>query len=207
MCGRRAGKGLRDRNVIFNHAFRKRLLIPTVTVLGLAIGSALLGAVLTETIFAWPGIGRYAYGAALALDFPAIIGVSLLTGVIFVAANLVVDLSYIVLDPGFTASISAHCTHHLRRELLAESDIRPVTSIAVKNCAAAPCRWAVSARVIFRCAATARCVSGKFTTNRIISAASPIRFLPFGQRRARPDEIEVHPPMTINARAAKQRVV
>jgi peptide/nickel transport system permease protein len=92
------GKGLRERDVIFRHAFRNAL-IPTVTVLGLSIGSAMSGAVLTETIFAWPGIGRYAYGAALALDFPAIIGVSLLTGIIFVVANLVVDLTYIILDP------------------------------------------------------------------------------------------------------------
>jgi len=92
------GKGLRERHVIFGHAFRNAL-IPTVTVLGLSIGSAMSGAVLTETIFAWPGIGRYAYGAALALDFPAIIGVSLLTGIIFVVANLLVDLTYIILDP------------------------------------------------------------------------------------------------------------
>ena len=106
MYGRRAAKGCGTGMWFFSHALRNAL-IPTVTVLGLAIGSAVVGAVLTETIFAWPGIGRYAYGAALALDFPAIIGVSLLTGVIFVAANLVVDLSYIVLDPRRIASNSA----------------------------------------------------------------------------------------------------
>jgi peptide/nickel transport system permease protein len=74
-------------------------LIPTVTVLGLAVGGLLSGAVLTETVFAWPGIGRYAVDAAKALDYQAILGVTLTIGVIYVLTNAVVDIIYAKLDP------------------------------------------------------------------------------------------------------------
>jgi peptide/nickel transport system permease protein len=57
------------------------------------------GTVLTETIFTWPGIGRYAYQSCITLDFPAIMGVSILIAVIFSLVNLMVDVSYAVLDP------------------------------------------------------------------------------------------------------------
>ncbi|MCP4362876.1 MAG: ABC transporter permease, partial [Chloroflexi bacterium] len=67
-------KGLKESRVIVRHTFRNAL-IPTITVLGLSYGNLLTGAVLTETIFAWPGIGQYAYKAAVSLDFPAIMGV------------------------------------------------------------------------------------------------------------------------------------
>jgi len=92
------GKGLRQRAVIYRHAL-SNALIPTITVLGLAFGDILAGTVLTETIFSWPGIGRYAYQSAVTLDFPAIMGVSLLIAAVFITVNLVTDLAYVVLDP------------------------------------------------------------------------------------------------------------
>ena len=91
-------KGLRERMVWVRHAFRNAL-IPVVTVIGLSYGILLSGAVLTETIFAWPGLGRYAYLASSTLDFPAIMGVSLLLSFIFVVINLVVDVLYYFIDP------------------------------------------------------------------------------------------------------------
>jgi peptide/nickel transport system permease protein len=92
------GKGLRQRAVIYRHALGNAL-IPTVTVLGLAFGDILAGTVLTETIFSWPGIGRYAYQSAVTLDFPAIMGVSLLIAAVFISVNLVTDVAYVLLDP------------------------------------------------------------------------------------------------------------
>jgi peptide/nickel transport system permease protein len=92
------GKGLSERLVVYRHALGNAL-IPTVTVLGLAFGDILAGTVLIETIFSWPGIGRYAYQSAVTLDFPAIMGVSLLIAAIFITVNLLTDLSYVVLDP------------------------------------------------------------------------------------------------------------
>ena len=80
------------------HALRNAL-IPTVTAVGLAFGNLMAGAVMTETIFAWPGIGRYAVDAAGKLDFPAIMGVTLFVAVVYVAVNFVVDLAYAWLDP------------------------------------------------------------------------------------------------------------
>jgi peptide/nickel transport system permease protein len=91
-------KGLREWTVITRHGLRNALM-PVVTIIGLSYGSLLSGAVLTETIFAWEGIGRYAYNAARTLDFPAIMGVSMLIAVIFVLVNLAVDLLYYWLDP------------------------------------------------------------------------------------------------------------
>lgn len=91
-------KGLGEGRVIGLHALRNAL-IPVLTVAGLAFASLLSGAVLTETVFAWPGIGRYAVTAATRLDYPAILGVTLLTAVIYIAVNFVVDLLYGVLDP------------------------------------------------------------------------------------------------------------
>src|SRR4051812_38196994 len=91
-------KGLRERIVVSRHALRNAL-IPTITVIGLAYGNQLGGAVLTETIFSWPGIGRYAYQAASTLDFPAVMGVTMLIAAIFIGVNLIVDILYGVLDP------------------------------------------------------------------------------------------------------------
>jgi peptide/nickel transport system permease protein len=92
------GKGLRPRSVIYRHALGNAL-IPTVTVLGLAFGDILAGTVLTETIFSWPGVGRYAYQSAVTLDFPAIMGVSLVIAAVFIIVNLATDLAYVFLDP------------------------------------------------------------------------------------------------------------
>jgi len=92
------GKGLRQRSVMYRHALNNAL-IPTITVLGLAFGDILAGTVLTETIFSWPGIGRYAYQSAVTLDFPAIMGVSLVIAAIFILVNLTTDLAYVFLDP------------------------------------------------------------------------------------------------------------
>jgi peptide/nickel transport system permease protein len=92
------GKGLRQRSVIYRHALNNAL-IPTITVLGLAFGDILAGTVLTETIFSWPGIGRYAYQSAVTLDFPAIMGVSLVIAAVFILVNLFTDLAYVFLDP------------------------------------------------------------------------------------------------------------
>ncbi|MDQ2741461.1 MAG: ABC transporter permease [Chloroflexota bacterium] len=91
-------KGLRAGTVVFRHGLRNAIM-PTLTLVGLAYGSLLSGAVLTETIFSWPGIGRYATTTAGTLDFPAIMGVALLTAFLFVILNLIVDVLYGVLNP------------------------------------------------------------------------------------------------------------
>lgn len=91
-------KGLAERAVIFRHALRNAL-IPTTTVIGLMFGGLLSGAVLTETIFFWPGIGRYSTGAISAIDYPSIMGFVLLVAVIYVLSNLFVDVLYAYLDP------------------------------------------------------------------------------------------------------------
>ncbi|MDK2371817.1 MAG: ABC transporter permease [Candidatus Korarchaeota archaeon] len=91
-------KGLSERVVLFRHALRNAL-IPTTTVIGMAYGSLLEGAILTETIFAWPGLGRYSTGAFLSVDFLAVMGSTLLIAVIYSVANLVVDILYAFLDP------------------------------------------------------------------------------------------------------------
>nr|WP_286207249.1 ABC transporter permease [Thermomicrobium sp. CFH 73360] len=90
-------KGLREHRVILIHALRNAL-IPTVTVIGLTFGSLLAGVVLTETSFAWPGIGRYAVDAAMKLDLPAVMGVTLLIAVVYVIVNFVTDVLYGILD-------------------------------------------------------------------------------------------------------------
>ncbi len=91
-------KGLRQSLVVWRHAVRNAL-IPTVTTIGVTFGSLLSGAVLTETIFSWPGLGLYATASATSLDFPAVMGVTLLAAVVYTAANLTVDLGYHWLDP------------------------------------------------------------------------------------------------------------
>jgi len=91
-------KGLAERLIVLRHGLRNAL-IPTVTVIGLTFGSLLSGAVLTETIFSWPGLGRYATASAVSLDFPAVLGVTLLAAIVYPVANLVVDVAYYWLDP------------------------------------------------------------------------------------------------------------
>jgi peptide/nickel transport system permease protein len=91
-------KGLSERVVIYRHAL-KNAMIPTVTVAGLAIAGLLGGAPLTETVFGWPGMGRLAVNAIGRNDAPLIMGFTLITALILVLANLIVDILYAYLDP------------------------------------------------------------------------------------------------------------
>ncbi|MGH7556519.1 MAG: ABC transporter permease [Gemmatimonadota bacterium] len=91
-------KGLAEWTVIGKHAL-KAALIPVVTAIGLDFGAYLSGSVLTESIFAWPGIGRFALNAILKRDLPVIQGTVLFLAIVFVLVNLLVDLLYGVLDP------------------------------------------------------------------------------------------------------------
>lgn len=91
-------KGLAERAVILGHALRNSL-IPSVTLLGLQVGAILEGAFITETIFAWPGVGRLAVQALGARDYPIVQGVVLMAVFAFMAANLLVDVAYAYLDP------------------------------------------------------------------------------------------------------------
>jgi len=91
-------KGLRERVVLFRHAL-KNAFLPVITIIGLQTGTLLAGAILTETIFAWPGIGKWAYDAILGRDYPVVQGGTLLIAIVFVFVNLLVDLSYAFLDP------------------------------------------------------------------------------------------------------------
>lgn len=91
-------KGLREWGVLARHALRNAL-IPVFTLGGVAYAQLLSGAVMTETIFAFPGMGRYAFQSAVVLDFPAITGITLIVGLIYLIVNLGVDLSYAAIDP------------------------------------------------------------------------------------------------------------
>ena len=91
-------KGLSERLVVLRHALRNAL-IPVVTLIGLQIGFLLGGAVVTETIFSWPGVGRLAVGAILSADFPMAQGTIIVLSAGFILINLTVDLLYAVLDP------------------------------------------------------------------------------------------------------------
>jgi ABC-type dipeptide/oligopeptide/nickel transport system permease component len=91
-------KGLKEQVVIVKHAL-KNALIPIVTVVGLQFGLLLGGAVLTETVFAWPGLGRLIVDSILARDYPVIQGTILIFGLLYILVNLVVDLLYAYIDP------------------------------------------------------------------------------------------------------------
>jgi peptide/nickel transport system permease protein len=91
-------KGISESRVIYKHALRNGL-IPIITVIGLQLGSLLGGAVLTETVFSWPGIGAYTVACILKSDFPVVQGVVLLVAAIFVLVNLLVDVIYAFIDP------------------------------------------------------------------------------------------------------------
>src|SRR5437899_3949392 len=91
-------KGLSELAVVGRHAFRNAL-IPVITVLGLDVGNYLTGSLLTETIFAWPGVGRYVLAAIERRDLPAIQGSILFMSVVFVLVNLLTDLVYAKADP------------------------------------------------------------------------------------------------------------
>ena len=91
-------KGVVPWRVIVKHALRNSML-PTITVIGLQVGLLMGGAIITETIFSWPGIGLYAYNSISARDYASIQGVVLYGALLFVLLNLVVDILYAVLDP------------------------------------------------------------------------------------------------------------
>ena len=91
-------KGLPERIVVVRYVLRAALP-SVVTVLGLVFANVLTGAVLVEKIFSWPGIGQYAYEAAVNLDVPAIAGVSLFVAIVYVTINFIVDVLYGVIDP------------------------------------------------------------------------------------------------------------
>jgi peptide/nickel transport system permease protein len=91
-------KGLRERTVVTRHAL-KNALLPIVTVVGLQLGGLLGGALLTETIFSWPGMGQWTYRAILSRDYPIVQGAVLVSATIYVVVNLLVDISYAYLDP------------------------------------------------------------------------------------------------------------
>jgi peptide/nickel transport system permease protein len=91
-------KGLREGFVLRNHVLRNSLT-PVVTIVGYSFGALLMGAVLVEQIFSWNGIGSYAVSATRTLDYPAINGVTLVGGAIFLLASLATDVVYAVVDP------------------------------------------------------------------------------------------------------------
>lgn len=91
-------KGLSERVVIYKHALRNAL-IPVVTVIGLNFGLLLAGAILTETVFAWPGVGKYSMEAVSYRDYPAVQGITLFFAAVFVFVNLAVDILYAYIDP------------------------------------------------------------------------------------------------------------
>jgi peptide/nickel transport system permease protein len=90
--------GIRERTVVNTHALRNALL-PTITIVGYSFAFLITGAVLVETVFSWPGVGSYAVNASRNLDFPAIIGVSIVGGAAFLFTNLVTDVAYAFADP------------------------------------------------------------------------------------------------------------
>ena len=91
-------KGLSRGAVVLRHGLRNALL-PVLTVIGLQVGALLAGAILTETIFSWPGIGRWVYESIESRDYPIVQGASLFIGVIVVMVNLLTDLLYAAVDP------------------------------------------------------------------------------------------------------------
>ena len=103
-------KGLSFYKVFFRHAFFNAL-IPIITIVGFLVGSLLTGAVLTETIFAWPGLGQWFVQALLARDYPVITGGSLLMAFIIVGINICVDIAYVKVDP------------QIRSDLIKESQV------------------------------------------------------------------------------------
>jgi len=91
-------KGLSERVVIYKHAVRNAM-IPVVTVIGLNFGLLLAGAILTETVFSWPGIGRYVVNAVRMRDYPAVQGSVMFFALVFVVVNLITDIIYVYIDP------------------------------------------------------------------------------------------------------------
>ncbi len=91
-------KGLLERLVIMKHSLRNALL-PVITIIGLQVGTLFAGAVLTETIFGFAGIGRMLFEAITARDFPIVQGFTIVIAIGYVSVNLLVDLAYVFIDP------------------------------------------------------------------------------------------------------------
>ena len=91
-------KGLADRQVIFKHALRNAL-IPIVTLLGLTIPALLSGAAITETVFSWPGLGYLGVQAVIERDYPVVLAIVMIGGVMVIVGNLLADILYAVVDP------------------------------------------------------------------------------------------------------------
>ena len=96
-------KGLADRVVMYKHALRNALL-PVVTVLGLQFGNVMAGAILVETVFNWPGLGRLAFESVLRRDYPTILGLLLFSSIVVVVMNLLTDVAYRMIDPRIKTS-------------------------------------------------------------------------------------------------------
>jgi peptide/nickel transport system permease protein len=96
-------KGLADRVVLYKHALRNALL-PVVTVLGLQFGNVMAGAILVETVFNLPGLGRLAFESVLRRDYPTILGVLLFSSIVVIVMNLLTDFAYRLIDPRIKAS-------------------------------------------------------------------------------------------------------
>jgi peptide/nickel transport system permease protein len=91
-------KGVSDRRVLFRHALRNGL-IPVATAVGLSLPGLIGGAVLTETVFSWPGLGRLAVDAIFERDYPLIMGIELLVAATVILANFLTDIVYTLIDP------------------------------------------------------------------------------------------------------------
>ncbi len=91
-------KGLNERRVVYKHALRNAV-IPVVTVVGLQFGALLSGALLVETVFNWPGLGRLAFDSILRRDTSVLLGVLMVSSVMVIVANLLTDLLYTIIDP------------------------------------------------------------------------------------------------------------
>jgi peptide/nickel transport system permease protein len=91
-------KGLSESYLVLRHVL-PNAMIPIITMASLAYANLLTGAVMTETVFSWPGLGRYTFQSASTLDFPAIMGITLIVALVYLIINFMVDLSYFILDP------------------------------------------------------------------------------------------------------------
>ncbi|MEO8546702.1 MAG: ABC transporter permease [Burkholderiaceae bacterium] len=96
-------KGLSNRVVLYKHALRNAVL-PVITILGLQFGNVMAGAILVETVFNWPGLGRLAFESVLRRDYPTILGVLLFSSIVVVVMNLLTDYCYRLIDPRIKAS-------------------------------------------------------------------------------------------------------
>ncbi len=96
-------KGVSERVILYKHALRNAIL-PVITVLGLQFGNVLAGAVLVETVFNWPGLGRLAFDSVLRRDYPTILGILLLSSILVVIMNLITDFAYRLVDPRIKTS-------------------------------------------------------------------------------------------------------